>query len=183
MIFFLFSVLGFFCFRVFSSRATGGREEEKLTLFFSLPPSPPFFSKTSGMSEAVGPRFVDSDSGGGGGGGSSSSNPDTAKLVDAEVGSFLREARDRVAALLKNRERDLHRLAGALLEHETLTGEDVAAVLNGSFSKAPPVSGGGGSGSSGGSGTTKEDREVLAALGVDVDGDGIGDMARVNKKK
>jgi ATP-dependent Zn protease len=132
-----------------------------------------------GMSEAVGPRFVDAgDSGGSGGSGSSSSaNPDTVRLVDAEVGAFLREARDRVAALLKQREGDLHRLAGALLEHETLTGEDVAAVLDGSFSKAPPVSGGG----RGGSGTaTKEEKEVLAALGVDVDG--IGDMARVNKR-
>ena len=132
------------------------------------------------MSEAVGPRFVDSGDSGGGPSSSSSANPDTARIVDAEVGAFLREARDRVAALLKARERDLHRLAGALLEHETLTGEDVAAVLDGSFSKAPPVSGGGGS-SVGGSGTaTKEDREVLAALGVDVDG--VGEMARVNKK-
>lgn len=133
------------------------------------------------MSEAVGPRFVDSgDSGGGSSSSSSSANPDTARIVDAEVGAFLREARDRVAALLRSRERDLHRLAGALLEHETLTGEDVAAVLDGSFSKAPPVSGGG-SGSVGGSGTaSKEEREVLAALGVDVDG--VGEMARVNKK-
>jgi len=129
------------------------------------------------MSDAVGPRFVDSDSGNSGSS-SGSSNPDTARIVDAEVGAFLREARDRVAALLKHRERDLHRLAGALLEHETLTGEDVAAVLNGSFSKAPPVAGGGGG--SGGSATTKEDKEVLAALGVDVDG--IGEMARVNKR-
>ena len=130
------------------------------------------------MSEAVGPRFVDSGDSGNGGSSSSAANPDTAKIVDAEVGAFLREARDRVAALLKARERDLHRLAGALLEHETLTGEDVAAVLDGSFSKAPPVSGSGGGGSGGTA--TKEDTEVLAALGVDVDG--IGDMARVNKK-
>lgn len=133
------------------------------------------------MSEAVGPRFVDSGDSSSSSSSSSSFNPDTAKIVDAEVGAFLREARDRVAALLKGRERDLHRLAGALLEHETLTGEDVAAVLDGSFSKAPPVPGGGGSGSNGGSGTTtKEDREVLAALGVDVDG--VGEMARVSKK-
>ena len=130
------------------------------------------------MSEAVGPRFVDSGDSGNGGSSSSAANPDTAKIVDAEVGAFLREARDRVAALLKARERDLHRLAGALLEHETLTGEDVAAVLDGSFSKAPPVSGSGGGGSGGTA--TKEDKEVLAVLGVDVDG--IGDMARVNKK-
>lgn len=132
------------------------------------------------MSEAVGPRFVDSGGDSSSSSSSSSFNPDTAKIVDAEVGAFLREARDRVAALLRARERDLHRLAGALLEHETLTGEDVAAVLDGSFSKAPPVPGGGGS-SGGSSGTTtKEDREVLAALGVDVDG--VGEMARVSKK-
>lgn len=135
---------------------------------------------SAGMSEAVGPRFVDSGGDSGSSSSSSSFNPDTAKIVDAEVGAFLREARDRVAALLRARERDLHRLAGALLEHETLTGEDVAAVLDGSFSKAPPVPGSGGGGVGGSGATTKEDREVLAALGVDVDG--VGEMARVSKK-
>ena len=132
------------------------------------------------MSEAVGPRFVDSGDSSSSSSSSASANPDTAKIVDAEVGAFLREARDRVAALLRGRERDLHRLAGALLEHETLTGEDVAAVLDGSFSKAPPVPGSGSGGGSSGGTTTKEDREVLAALGVDVDG--VGEMARVSKK-
>ena len=35
------------------------------------------------------------------------------------------------------KEAELHTLAGALLEHETLTGEDIRAVLAGTFSRPP----------------------------------------------
>lgn len=35
------------------------------------------------------------------------------------------------------KEQELHTLAGALLEHETLTGEDIRAVLAGTFSRPP----------------------------------------------
>jgi cell division protease FtsH len=44
---------------------------------------------------------------------------------------MLMEARGTVKSLLTGRLEDLHRLAGALLEHETLTGAQIKAVLAG----------------------------------------------------
>lgn len=44
---------------------------------------------------------------------------------------MLVEARESVKALLTARLADLHALAGALIEHETLTSADIDAVLRG----------------------------------------------------
>ena len=41
------------------------------------------------------------------------------------------------ALLQREREPDLHKLARALLEHETLDAEDIKAVLSGTFSRVP----------------------------------------------
>lgn len=41
------------------------------------------------------------------------------------------------ASLQTDRKGDLHTLARALLEHETLTGDDIQQVLDGTFSKVP----------------------------------------------
>ena len=41
------------------------------------------------------------------------------------------------ALLQKERESDLHKLARALLEHETLDAEDIKAVLSGTFTRVP----------------------------------------------
>jgi hypothetical protein len=58
--------------------------------------------------------------------------------VLAEVRGMLVEARSTVKTLLTGRLEDLHRLAGALLEHETLTGAQIKAVLAGEV-LLPPV--------------------------------------------
>ena len=41
------------------------------------------------------------------------------------------------ALLQREREPDLHKLARALLEHETLDAEDIKAVLSGTFTRVP----------------------------------------------
>lgn len=49
--------------------------------------------------------------------------------IDAEVVKLLREAYDRVKALLKKHEKQLHALANALLEYETLSAEEIKRIL------------------------------------------------------
>ncbi|XWS61298.1 hypothetical protein CRYUN_Cryun07bG0114000 [Craigia yunnanensis] len=49
--------------------------------------------------------------------------------IDAEVVKLLREAYDRVKALLKKDEKALHALANSLLEYETLGAEEIKRIL------------------------------------------------------
>ncbi|CAN6860930.1 unnamed protein product [Brassica oleracea] len=49
--------------------------------------------------------------------------------IDAEVVKLHREAYERVKSLLKRHEKQLHTLANALLEYETLTAEDIKCIL------------------------------------------------------
>jgi cell division protease FtsH len=56
----------------------------------------------------------------------------TAKLIDEEVRRLIDEAEVRARELLETRRDELDRLAEALLEYETLTGEEVKALLQGS---------------------------------------------------
>jgi cell division protease FtsH len=56
---------------------------------------------------------------------------DTARLVDAEVKGIVQEAHARCTALLKENEQHLHAIAEALLERETITGEDIAKLMRG----------------------------------------------------
>jgi ATP-dependent metalloprotease len=51
------------------------------------------------------------------------------KVVDEEVALLLKEAYARVATLLRNKEADLHALAGALLEKETMTQAEIKELL------------------------------------------------------
>ena len=93
-----------------------------------------------GMSDAVGPVYIkDSGGGGPGGGGASGVSEATRQQVDAEVRAMCVEARARVSRLLSERIGELHTLARALLEHETLTAADIERVLKG----LPPAAGGG----------------------------------------
>ncbi|KAG0554814.1 hypothetical protein M758_12G123800 [Ceratodon purpureus] len=71
-----------------------------------------------GMSDEVGPVFVDQKLSG-----------DFQKSIDAEVVRLLKEAYERVKKLLKMREADLHSLAKALLEHETLDAKEIKDIL------------------------------------------------------
>jgi cell division protease FtsH len=55
---------------------------------------------------------------------------DTARLVDAEVKSIVEEAHSRCRALLEKNAGMLHRIAAALLERETLSGDELDMVMN-----------------------------------------------------
>ena len=70
---------------------------------------------------------------------------DTARVVDAEVKKFVENARDRCHALLTEHMDLLHALAAALLERETITGEDIDLLIKGEplppFNPATPSDG------------------------------------------
>ena len=55
----------------------------------------------------------------------------TAKLVDEEVKRFIDEANARATQILTDNIDDLHKLAEALLEHETLSGDEINDLLAG----------------------------------------------------
>jgi cell division protease FtsH len=61
----------------------------------------------------------------------------TAQLVDAEVLRIIREAYERARSALSENLDALHRVAAALLERETLTGDEVAAIARGEV--LPPL--------------------------------------------
>ncbi len=56
---------------------------------------------------------------------------DTARLVDAEIKNFVEEAHQNCKKLLQEKDKELERLAKALIEHETLTGEEIKEVVKG----------------------------------------------------
>ncbi|MDP9196808.1 MAG: ATP-dependent zinc metalloprotease FtsH [Pseudomonadota bacterium] len=65
----------------------------------------------------------------------------TAGLIDQEVRRLIQEAEDKARAILTSHMQDLHTLASALLEYETISGEEVQALLRGEpivRSDAPP---------------------------------------------
>ena len=67
---------------------------------------------------------------------------ETAKLVDAEIKRLVTEAYDGAKALLSEHQKDWEKLAEALIEHETLTGEEIKDLLDGkdiSVEKEAPV--------------------------------------------
>ncbi|HUQ98408.1 MAG TPA: ATP-dependent zinc metalloprotease FtsH [Gemmatimonadaceae bacterium] len=60
----------------------------------------------------------------------------TAQLVDSEVSRVIKEAYERAKAVLQDNMDLLHTVAAALLDRETLTGDEVAALARGE--KLPP---------------------------------------------
>ncbi|MEN3951587.1 ATP-dependent zinc metalloprotease FtsH [Iodidimonas sp. SYSU 1G8] len=56
---------------------------------------------------------------------------ETARLVDSEVRRFVEEAYADARRILTEHIADLHRIAQALLEYETLTGEEIRGLLRG----------------------------------------------------
>ncbi|MEW5773466.1 MAG: ATP-dependent zinc metalloprotease FtsH [Thermodesulfobacteriota bacterium] len=62
---------------------------------------------------------------------------DTARLIDGEIKRIIDEAYERTMALLKENLDRLHAVADALLERETISGEDIAKLLAGET--LPPV--------------------------------------------
>ncbi len=53
----------------------------------------------------------------------------TAELIDAEIRRLVNESLERARSLVREHEQNLHVLAAALLERETLTSEDVEEIL------------------------------------------------------
>jgi len=104
-----------------------------------------YMVQNCGMSEEVGPIYYERN---GGSGSQSGMSSDTERKVDLEVTRLLKEAYSRVTLLLKEKEADLHKLSTALLNHETLTGEEIKKVLlvNMIDPAQPPTSPPGGAG-------------------------------------
>ncbi|KAE9616246.1 putative ATPase, AAA-type, core, peptidase, FtsH [Lupinus albus] len=71
-----------------------------------------------GMSDAIGPVHI-----------KDRPSSEMQSRIDAEVVRLLRDAYDRVKALLKKHEKALHVLANALLEYETLNAEEIRRTL------------------------------------------------------
>lgn len=56
---------------------------------------------------------------------------ETANLVDAEIKRFVMEAHDACTKLLKDKDKDLELVAQALIEFETLSGDEIKSLLKG----------------------------------------------------
>ena len=56
---------------------------------------------------------------------------ETAVLIDAEVKQIVIDCASRARSILEERLAKLHGLAAALLEHESLDGEEIARILSG----------------------------------------------------
>ena len=56
---------------------------------------------------------------------------DIHKLVDSEVRTIVDESYAKAEKILKDKEKDLHTIAQGLLEYETLTGDEINALLGG----------------------------------------------------
>ncbi|MDR2573238.1 MAG: ATP-dependent zinc metalloprotease FtsH [Desulfovibrio sp.] len=76
---------------------------------------------------------------------------DTARLVDAEVKRIVEEAHSRCRELLQSNAENLRRIAGALLERETINGDELDKLMR--DEKLPPLE------SNGGAGETEENGE------------------------
>ncbi|MBP5215222.1 MAG: ATP-dependent zinc metalloprotease FtsH [Alphaproteobacteria bacterium] len=68
---------------------------------------------------------------------------ETARLVDAEIKRFLTEAHEKASGILKKYDNELETLAKALIEYETLSGDEIKDLLAGKMinrSNQTPVS-------------------------------------------
>jgi cell division protease FtsH len=85
-----------------------------------------------GMSDKLGPlQYEEQQEGYLGMGGSARlfASDDTNKLIDAEIRQLVDGAHARATDILKTQEQHLHLLAQAMLEYETLTGDEIKALL------------------------------------------------------
>ncbi|OYW46860.1 MAG: cell division protein FtsH [Sphingomonadales bacterium 32-68-7] len=95
-----------------------------------------------GMSEKLGPlQYEDQYEGylGMGGNQRTMMSDETNKLIDAEIRRLVDGAHTRATDILKTHETQLHLLAQALLEYETLTGEEIRQLLEGGKIDRPDV--------------------------------------------
>ncbi len=63
---------------------------------------------------------------------------DTARIIDEEVRRIVDEGEKKARAILEKRIEELHRVAAALVEHETLSSEEVQKVMKGEAITRPP---------------------------------------------
>ena len=85
-----------------------------------------------GLSDKVGPiayKQTDHNSFHPGIGRGSAISPETASLIEDEIKRFVTEAHETATATLKKKKKDWTRLAEALLEFETLSGDEIKALL------------------------------------------------------
>jgi len=85
-----------------------------------------------GLSDKVGPiayKNTDSNSFHPGIGRGSSISPETASMIEEEIKRFVTEAHETALAVLKKKKKNWIKLAEALLEYETLSGEEIKALL------------------------------------------------------
>ena len=74
----------------------------------------------------------------------------TAQIIDEEIRRLIDEAEELARKVLNEHMEDLHKLAKGLLEYETLSGQEVQAILNDQeIDRSDPAAGGGTSGDSG----------------------------------
>ncbi|OBZ75445.1 ATP-dependent zinc metalloprotease FTSH 5, mitochondrial [Grifola frondosa] len=79
--------------------------------------------KNWGYSDKIGPVYYNDRE--------ESISPQKKDEIEGEVRSLLIAGESRVTSLLKSKEEELHRLASALIEHETLDAEEVKKVIKG----------------------------------------------------
>ncbi len=97
-----------------------------------------------GLSDAVGPiayKNTDHNSFHPGIGRGSSISPETARLIEDEIKRFVTEAHDTATKILKKKKKDWTALAEALLEYETLSGEEITLLLEDGIKPKRPDSG------------------------------------------
>jgi cell division protease FtsH len=98
-----------------------------------------------GMSDKLGPlQYEEAQEGYLGYGGSQRTfrSGETNKLIDAEIRALVDAAHEKARKVLKEREDQLHLLAQALLEYETLTGDEIKQLLeNGKIDRPDQPSG------------------------------------------
>jgi cell division protease FtsH len=85
-----------------------------------------------GMSEALGPLQYEERQENflGGYNQRSAMSDETARLIDAEIRKLVEDGHKKATAILKKQSKQLHTLAQAMLEYETLTGDEIKALLN-----------------------------------------------------
>lgn len=89
------------------------------------------FEQATNLAEAMVTKFGMSDKLGHVTYDKANESPATRALIESEVRRLLDESYARAKALLRSREAELHRLAEALIKHETLTGEEVMMAAKG----------------------------------------------------
>ena len=56
---------------------------------------------------------------------------DTSKVIDREIRKIVDSSYERARAILKKHIKDMHKIAAALIEYETLTGDEIKIIMDG----------------------------------------------------